>query len=66
MLPDAYSKEEKDAMKLIFMAVRVHFAFDMNGTTETTTQSAKYEKDNCFSNCLLHRRFIIDGGGAVI
>ena len=53
-------------MKLIFMAVRVHFAFDMNGTTETTTQSAKYEKDNCFSNCLLHRRFIIDGGGAVI
>ncbi len=52
--------------KLIFMVGRVHFAYKMNGTTETTKQSAKYEKDNCFSNDVLHRRFVIDGGGAVV
>jgi hypothetical protein len=28
MLPEAHDKEEKDAMKLIFMVGRVHFAYE--------------------------------------
>ena len=36
MLPDEYGKEEKEVLKLIFMVVRVHFAYELNRTDWTT------------------------------